>query len=86
MNLKIPQLAIFNKGIVMLVMSNSKYAERVLIQIVTIPIYKAMNLLTETELKNLDKKWDRGEYPNFWPAKWPKQKGKYLPCSLLKGT
>ena len=59
-NLKILAIRAFNEDVVMLVTEDSSYAHRVPIQLGTLNIDKALDLVSKTEMKILSKKWKRG--------------------------
>ena len=55
-NLKILDIKEFNEDVLMLVMEDSPYAQRVPIQLGTLHINKALDLVSENELINLSNK------------------------------
>ena len=58
--LKIPNVRAFDLDVLMLVIPESQYAEKVPITLGTIHIDEIINVITDSELKNIDKSWQRG--------------------------
>ena len=56
--LQLPQIKKFDVDVLMLVIDNSAYGMRVPIQIGTLHIDMALELVTEAEMKKLSRKWD----------------------------
>ena len=58
--LKIPNVRAFDLDILMLVIPESQYARKVPITLGTIHIDEIINVITDAELHNIDKSWQRG--------------------------
>ena len=70
-NLKIPEIKAFNEDVLMLVIEDSPYAQGIPIQLGTLHINKALDLVSKTEMVNLSNKWKRGRLATLLAGKSP---------------
>ena len=68
-NLKIPEIRAFNEDVLMLVIEESPYDQRVPIQLATLHINRALDLVSRTEMINLSNKWKRGRLATLLVSK-----------------
>ena len=60
LNLDIPEVAKFKEDVLMLVVDDSPYGEKVPVAIGTLHIDMVLDLATKEELENIGQKWQRG--------------------------
>ena len=60
LNLDIPEVAKFKEDVLMLVVKDSPYGERVPVAIGTLRIDMVLDMVTKEEYKNIGRKWQRG--------------------------
>ena len=72
--LNLPCISMFNRDCLFLVIPNSPYCQRVLIQLGMLFIDQALELVTEEELENLNQKWKKGQIATLLVAKAAKVK------------
>ena len=59
-NLKIPEIKAFNAFLLMLVIDDSNYGQRVPVQVGTLHINRALELVSDDKLNNISTLWKRG--------------------------
>ena len=87
-NLKILEIGALNEDVLMLVIENSTYAQRVPLQLGTLHIDRALDLVSKTEMINLSNKWKRGRLATLIAgesAKAGMQKNKAFTFDKVKG-
>ena len=58
MEVKIPKIKTFHEGMLMLVIEDSAYAQHITIQLGTLHIGRALDLMSEKERTQLSTKWE----------------------------
>ena len=71
-NLKIPEVKALGKDILMLVIENSEYAQRVPIQLEMLHIDRVPDLVSEKEIAQLSTKWRQGKIASLPVGRWLK--------------
>ena len=61
LNLDIPEVAKFKEDVLMLVVQDSAYGERVPVAIGTLHIDMVLDVVTKEDLENIGRKWQRGD-------------------------
>ena len=68
-NLKIPEVSNLDENVLMLVVDDSAYTERVPVALETIHIDKVLELITDAEIKQMGETWQRGKLARVLAAK-----------------
>ena len=70
-NLKIPEIKVFNEDVFMLVIEDSTYAQCVPIQLGTLHIDRMLDLISDKEITQLSTKWKQSKIASLFAGKWP---------------
>ena len=60
-NLKIPEIKVFNEDMLMLVIEDCAYAQCILMQLGTLHIDRPLDLISEKEITQLSTKWEQSK-------------------------
>ena len=83
-NLKIQEITEFNEDVLMLVIEDSPYTQRVPIQLGTLHINKALDLVSETELINLSNSIEEGQVSHIIRQQISKDRNRKKPLLWIK--